>query len=405
MSGGGAAPAPPRHRLRRTASRLRASMAHRVPHSGGSSRQAPRGPAHIAAPVRGRRPALAPRDWRRGDSAYRPRTRAAELLSPEVPALRLSSSWPASFNSLRLEQLRQPLARVEHPRLDRVFRNANDLSYLFDRFLVVVHEIDHLPMFRRKSSEALSQQCTLVLLLQRSCGIVRQIFDRRCSLLVQLIVPSAPERRNGLEARDRQQPGRYRRAPFEPASLTPHVEKYLADHVLRGSLIANETNDEPKHPHMVARKQHLHSEPVAVRDSSDQHLVCCRLHFGLVTLVASDQHWVHASARDGAPRHARQIFGERAPCGWYRESPLRFGRLDRQPNQGSSDDRRDDDPSHASRKELAQRRAGFHPPRAIATPTSAAPMATIERPVVHGRNPAQRPNAYPHTNTIAIVTA
>jgi hypothetical protein len=43
------------------------------------------------------------------------------------------------------------------------------------------------------------------------------------------------------------------------------------------------------------------------------------------------------------------------------------------------------------------RRAGFHPPRAIATPTSAAPMATIERPVVHGRNPAQRPNAYPHT--------
>jgi len=30
---------------------------------------------------------------------------------------------------------------------------------------------------------------------------------------------------------------------FEPAGLTPHVEKYLADHVLRGSLMANETND------------------------------------------------------------------------------------------------------------------------------------------------------------------
>src|SRR5262249_8055029 len=89
-------------------------------------------------------------------------------------------------------------------------------------------------------------------------------------------------RRYGLEARDRQQPCRYRRAPFEPASLTPHVEKYLADHVLRGSLIANETNDEPKHPHVVARKQHLHGEPIAVRDPSDQHLVWCRLHFGLV---------------------------------------------------------------------------------------------------------------------------
>jgi hypothetical protein len=67
-------------------------------------------------------------------------------------------------------------------------------------------------------------------------------------------------------------------APFEPTSLTPHVEKYLADHVLRGSLIANETNDKPKHPHVVTRKQHLHGEPVAVRDPSDQHLVWCRLH-------------------------------------------------------------------------------------------------------------------------------
>ena len=38
-------------------------------------------------------------------------------------------------------------------------------------------------------------------------------------------------------------------------------------------------------------------------------------------------------------------------------------------------------------------------------PTKAAPIATIRRPVAHGRNPAQRPNAYPHTNNIAIATA
>src|SRR6516164_1390613 len=237
----------------RASSASRASMALRVSHLGGSSRQAPRGPGHIAAPVCGRGPALAPRDWRRGGSASRPRTTAAELLSPDAPAHRLSRSWPTSFDSLRLEQLRQPLARVEHARLDRVLRNTNDLGCLFDRFLVVVREIDDLPMFRRKSCEALSQHCTLILLLQRGCGIVRQIFDRGCGLFVQLLVPSTSERRNGLEARDRQQPCRYRRAPFEAASLTPHVEKYLADHVLRGSLIANETNDEPKHPHVVAR--------------------------------------------------------------------------------------------------------------------------------------------------------
>ena len=38
-------------------------------------------------------------------------------------------------------------------------------------------------------------------------------------------------------------------------------------------------------------------------------------------------------------------------------------------------------------------------------PTNAAPIATIKRPVAHGRNPAQRPNAYPQTNNIAIATA
>src|SRR2546430_1513214 len=42
-----------------------------------------------------------------------------------------------------------------------------------------------------------------------------------------------------------------------------------------------------------------HCTLIAVRDSSDQHLIWCRLHFGLVTLVASDYRWVQASARDG----------------------------------------------------------------------------------------------------------
>jgi hypothetical protein len=46
---------------------------------------------------------------------------------------------------------------------------------------------------------------------------------------------------------------------------------------------------------VVAGIQHLHCKPIAVRDSSDQHLVWCRLHFGLVSLVASDYRWVHAS--------------------------------------------------------------------------------------------------------------
>jgi hypothetical protein len=75
-------------------------------------------------------------------------------------------------NLFQFPPTRQPLARVEHARLDRVLRDANDLGCLFDRFLVVVHEIDDLPMFRRKSCEAFSQHCTFILLLQRGCGIV-----------------------------------------------------------------------------------------------------------------------------------------------------------------------------------------------------------------------------------------
>src|SRR5215471_1630207 len=104
-----------------------------------------------------------------------------------------------------------------------------------------------------------------------------------------------PKRRDGLEAGDRQHPRLHRRAPFEPTRLTPHVEKHLAVHVLCRGLIPNETHHEPKHSYVVPRIQHLHGEPIAVRDSSDQHLVWCRLHFGLVTLVASDYCGVHAS--------------------------------------------------------------------------------------------------------------
>jgi hypothetical protein len=68
--------------------------------------------------------ALAARDRRRGGSASLLRATAAELRSHGAPALCLSCSWPTSFNSLRLEQLRQPLARVEHARLHCVLRDG-----------------------------------------------------------------------------------------------------------------------------------------------------------------------------------------------------------------------------------------------------------------------------------------
>src|SRR6187455_3079529 len=94
-----------------------------------------------------------------------------------------------------------------------------------------------------------------------------------CSLFVQLLVRPTPEGRESLEARDRQHPCGHRRAPFKSTSLAPHVEKHLADQILCHALIAYETHHEPKHSHMMPRVEHLHSQPIAVRDSSDQHLV------------------------------------------------------------------------------------------------------------------------------------
>jgi hypothetical protein len=51
---------------------------------------------------------------------------------------------------------------------------------------------------------------------------------------------------------------------------------------------------------VVARKQHLHSEPIAVRDPSDQHLVWCRLH--------SDSSLTRTRLPLGSRKHARQVF-------------------------------------------------------------------------------------------------
>src|SRR5262249_54990787 len=95
--------------------------------------------------------------------------------------------------------------------------DANDLGYFFDRFLVVVHEVDDLPMFRRKARKALPEHYTLVLLLQDGPGIVRRILDRACGLFVQLLVRPAPERREGLEAGDGQHPTRAPRTPARTA--------------------------------------------------------------------------------------------------------------------------------------------------------------------------------------------
>jgi len=57
----------------------------------------------------------------------------------------------------------------------------------------------------------------------------------------------------------------------------PHIEKDLADKIFRDLFVPNEPQPETEHPDMVPSVQHLHGEPVALSDPSDQDVVRSRL--------------------------------------------------------------------------------------------------------------------------------
>jgi hypothetical protein len=86
---------------------------------------------------------------------------------------------------------------------------------------------------------------------------------------VQFDVLPVAQRGQGLESRNCQRPGGNGGSAFELASLTPHIEKNLADEVFRDLFIPHEPEPEAKHPDMVPSVQHL--------DPSDQDVVRGRL--------------------------------------------------------------------------------------------------------------------------------
>src|SRR5262245_18741296 len=98
-------------------------------------------------------------------------------------------------------------------------------------------------MVRRKRRQALTQNYTLVLLLQRDLRIVRRILDRRCSLFIQFLGTTPAERRESLVPCNRQEPGRDGGPSLKSIGLTPHVQEHLADQLLCGRRIADETQD------------------------------------------------------------------------------------------------------------------------------------------------------------------
>src|SRR5512133_2090719 len=86
------------------------------------------------------------------------------------------------------EQLLHALARVEHARFYRAYRDTDDLSNLLHRPFVIVDEIKHFPMERRKLRETFANGRTAIPLVNGGLGVVRWIGDRRCGILVELLV-------------------------------------------------------------------------------------------------------------------------------------------------------------------------------------------------------------------------
>src|ERR1019366_8066929 len=99
----------------------------------------------------------------------------------------------------------------------------------------------------------------------------------RWRLIIQFNILPAAQRRQGLESRNCQQPGGNGGSAFELASLAPHIEENLADEVFRNLFVPHQPKPEAKHPDMVPSVQHLHGEPVALSDPSDQDVVRGRL--------------------------------------------------------------------------------------------------------------------------------
>src|SRR5438105_3739756 len=230
----------------------------------------------MAGQARDRWRARPRRGVHRACSRCRPRGTAAASRSRWVlhPAFVCSPpSWPTSLYAGCLQQLGQFLARIKQARLDGVLRNTDDFGHLFHRLLVVVDEIDDLPMIWRKRGQALAQRVTRILLLHHHFRVVGRILDRVRTLVVQSNVLAAPERRKSLKPRNRQEPGGNGGSAFELASLPPHIEKNLADEVFRNLFIPYEPKPETEHPDMVPSVKHLHGEAVALGDPSDQNFV------------------------------------------------------------------------------------------------------------------------------------
>jgi len=205
---------------------------------------------------------------------------------------------------------------VRYRRLDRVLRYSDDLRDLLHRLLVVVDQIDDLPVLRRERGQAHAQGIAGILLLYRHFRVVGGVGDRSRRLVVQFRVRPAPQGRKRLEPHNPKQPSGNRRPALEPARLPPDVKEYLADKILGELFVPHQAKSEAKHPDVMAAVQHPHRGFVALGNSGNQGFVC-----GLQRRTQWPSHEVsRPEPREGSRRRIKTFRPKGADAGDRRQN-------------------------------------------------------------------------------------
>src|SRR5690606_155966 len=148
-----------------------------------------------------------------------------------------------------------------------------DLAY---RQAMIIGQVDNGAMLFRQGVDEAPKCRALVLLHRCDFGRVGAVGNRGCLILVYLLFLSLAARRQRLEARDAEQPGRYLRASLEGGRLLPQLQKDFVGYVFGQHLGTRLSHHEAVDPRVVAHEQKPHGGTVAFRDPVNAFAVACR---------------------------------------------------------------------------------------------------------------------------------
>jgi hypothetical protein len=170
------------------------------------------------------------------------------------------------------KQLRQPLACVEHPRLDCAALGSGDVCDLVYRFLVVVNEVDNFSMRGRQLYKAIEKNCAVLVLLGFCLGLsegssTESYVSSSSGSVDRLFMASLPC--------DERWPGAMSILASAPRTCAPCAkrQKNVTDEIFRDCFIIDEAKRESIDEHLVACVKGMHPELVAGCNTFDQAIV------------------------------------------------------------------------------------------------------------------------------------